>query len=45
MLFIDGKFHYTDGVPKRAIMDKFIERNDRHVPCEKQAVCIAIVYV
>lgn len=29
MLFIDGKFHYTDGIPSEAIMKQFSVRNDR----------------
>ena len=29
VLFIDGKFHYTDGIPSQSIMDQFIARNDR----------------
>ena len=29
MLFIDGKFHYTDGVPSKKIMEQFKARNDR----------------
>ena len=30
MLFIDGKFHYTDGIPSQAIMEQFNARNDRY---------------
>ena len=29
VLFIDGKFHYTDGVPSKKIMEQFRARNDR----------------
>ena len=29
VLFIDGQFHYTDGIPSQSIMDKFNARNDR----------------
>ena len=31
MLFIDGRFHYTDGVPSQAIMEQFSARNDRQI--------------
>ena len=31
MLFVDGKFHYTDGIPSLAIMEQFEARNDRLV--------------
>ena len=29
VLFIDGRFHYTDGVPSQGIMEQFNARNDR----------------
>ena len=32
VLFIDGKFHYTDGVPSKKIMEQFKARNDRLDP-------------
>ena len=40
VLFIDGKFHYTDGVPSKKIMEQFKARNDRLC-----SFCVVLVWL